>query len=66
MYTQQLVVLTTTTFMRILLGGSFTAATNYTVNIQNSSDCVVQLDEGDIYFRLRQLRYGYNQRRSTI
>jgi len=43
-----------------LLGGSFTAATNYTVNIQNSSDCVVQLDEGDIYFRLRQLRYGYN------
>ena len=40
--------------------GSFTAATNYTVNIQNSSDCVVQLDEGDIYFRLRQLRYGNN------
>jgi hypothetical protein len=43
-----------------LLSGSFTAATNYTVNIQNSTDCVVQLDEGDIYFRLRQLRYGYN------
>ena len=40
--------------------GSFTAATNYTVNIQNSSDCVVQLDEGDVYFRLRQLRYGNN------
>ena len=40
--------------------GSFTAATNYTVNIQNSSDCVVQLDEGDVYFRLRQLRYGSN------
>jgi hypothetical protein len=43
-----------------LLSGSFTAATNYIVNIQNSTDCVVQLDEGDIYFRLRQLRYGYN------
>ena len=43
-----------------LLSGSFTAATNYTVNIQNSSDCVVQLDEGDVYFRLRQLRYGHN------
>jgi hypothetical protein len=40
--------------------GSFTAATNYTVNIQNSTDCVVQLDEGDVYFRLRQLRYGYS------
>jgi hypothetical protein len=43
-----------------LLSGSFVAASTYTVNIQNSTDCVVQLDEGDVYFRLRQLRYGYN------
>jgi hypothetical protein len=48
-----------------LLAGSFTAATNYTVNIQNSSDCVVQLDEGDIYFRLRQFRYGKNANSSN-
>ena len=43
-----------------LISGSFAEASTYTVNIQNSSDCVVQLDEGDIYFRLRQLRYGYD------
>jgi hypothetical protein len=48
-----------------LLAGSFTAATNYTVNIQNSSDCVVQLNEGDIYFRLRQFRYGKNANSSN-
>ena len=48
-----------------LLSGSFGAASTYTVNIQNSTDCVVQLDEGDIYFRLRQFRYGKNANSSN-
>ena len=47
----------------LLQTGSFSNGDTFVVgvnplNITNSSDCVVQLDEGDSYFRLRQLRYG--------
>ena len=38
--------------------GSFTAAQTYTLNLTNSSDAVIQLTQGDTYFRIRQLRYG--------
>lgn len=40
--------------------GLFTQGQTYTVNLQNSSDTVINIDQGDIYFRLRQLRYGKN------
>ena len=40
--------------------GLFTQGQTYTVNLQNSSETVINIDQGDIYFRLRQLRYGKN------
>ena len=40
--------------------GLFTQGQTYTVNLQNSSETVINIDEGDIYFRSRQLRYGKN------
>lgn len=46
-----------------LSGGSFAAAQTYTLNVTNSSDAVIQLTQGDTYFRIRQLRYG-NQAKS--
>ena len=43
--------------------GSFTAGDTFVVgvnplNITNSTECVVQLDEGDTYYRMRRIRYG--------
>jgi hypothetical protein len=38
--------------------GSFTSTQTYTFNLLNSSDAVIQLTQGDTYFRIRQLRYG--------
>lgn len=43
-----------------LQSGSFTNSQTYTLTITNGSDAVVQLSQGDTYFRLRQLRYGVN------
>tara|TARA_R110001592_G_scaffold9630_3_gene51029 strand:- start:1639 stop:6498 length:4860 start_codon:yes stop_codon:yes gene_type:complete len=40
--------------------GFFTQGQTFTVNLQNSSETVINIDQGDIYFRLRQLRYGKN------
>lgn len=40
--------------------GLFTQGQTSTVNLQNSSETVINIDQGDIYFRLRQLRYGKN------
>jgi hypothetical protein len=43
-----------------LLSGSFNSSQTYTLNVQNSTEAVVQITEGDTYFRIRQLRYGEN------
>jgi len=47
----------------ILQTGTFSAGDTFVVgvnplNVTNSSDCVVQIDEGDTYYRMRRIRYG--------
>jgi hypothetical protein len=38
-------------------GDTFVVGVN-PLNITNSTECVVQLDEGDTYYRMRRMRYG--------
>ena len=45
--------------------GSFSINTNYTVSVQNAGDAVIQITQGDIYHRIRKLKYGHKSQENN-
>ena len=45
--------------------GSFSIDTNYTVSVQNTGDAVIQITQGDIYHRIRKLKYGHKSQENN-
>jgi hypothetical protein len=45
--------------------GSFSINTNYSVSVQNAEDAVVNIEQGDIYYRIRKLKYGHKSQENN-
>ena len=45
--------------------GSFSINTNYTVSVVNVNDAVVTIDQGDVYHRIRKLKYGHKSQENN-